>query len=91
MYKNIRINTAVSIFFLLTAFISSFIFPETQINIWILLTLSLFSLIYLLIQINQLEKLSNQNSLASGQSLKQEIINYNDPHQQASSSVSIIK
>lgn len=87
MHKNIRINTGFAIFLTLTTLISSLIFPESQIISWITLSLMIVSLLYLFFQLNQVEKLSNQQTLDSEQLLKQEIVNYNDKHQQASSSV----
>lgn len=87
MHKNIRVNIGFSIFLILITLIISFVFPEKQFVVWITLLLIIFSLVYLLVQINGVEKLSNKNVLDSEQSLEQEIINYNTVHQQASSSV----
>ncbi len=88
MYKHIHLSIGASILLTLIAFISIFVFPEIQAILWIALPLSIFSLLFSLIHLTQLEKRNHQTTLKSEQSLKQEITKYNEAHQQASTSVS---
>lgn len=87
MYKNIHINAGVAIFLTLVAFIGVLVFPDTRLISWISLPLIMCCLGYLMLQLRQVENLTEQQKLSSEHSLKQGIVAYNDQHQQAGSFV----